>query len=278
MRAWINSMATRGFPDSIRKSEVESPVSPQNRTVAAEWDKNAVGRSTQISSGIDFSRDSVIVPAMIRALSSGPFKSLLDIGCGDGQFISRIRDLHIARHFLGIDVSSQMVRLAQSRFTNELTSFRVLEAEQAADSLGRESFEAVTANMMLSTAPDLGGVIKSVSRVLQNRGYFVFSIPHPEFFHLQEPLNRYLPENFDPANECSFDLPFTISMDPNPLPSLITYYHRPIAAYLGALANCELILRDFLQPMPPLDLDPAYLSKWRMPRFLICKAIKNSRR
>jgi SAM-dependent methyltransferase len=251
-------------------------LSADNQLIAHQWDANARARALQIESGKDLSRDQVIVPAMIDALTTSRHERLLDIGAGDGEFIGRLRKRSVARSYVGIDISGEMVRLARSRFAKQSTNFLVLEAEQAADFFGPASFDVVTANMVFNTAPRLRAICESVSRVLVEDGLFLSSLMHPAFFHLLPPLASRLPKDFDCSRESNFKLPFTISLDPRPLPSEITYFHRPVSAYLRTLSEEGFVLEDFFEPLPPPNLDRAYLANWRWPRFLIFRARRAS--
>jgi 2-polyprenyl-3-methyl-5-hydroxy-6-metoxy-1,4-benzoquinol methylase len=264
--------STVGAGETRAQDRVGSPISPGNRVTATEWDKNAEARARQIRSGRDLSRDLVIVPAMLKALTGPRVGRLLDIGCGEGEFTARLRSADVAREILGIDISERMIEIAMNRHSDSQTCFRLLEAERAAGELGAGSFHAVTANMVLNTAPNLNGVVAGVRDALKPGGHFVFSILHPTFFHRTEAFRRLIPADFDPDREAQFVRPFTISLDPDPLPSEIHFYHRPIGTYLKVLTANLLCVTDLLEPWPPGDAEPAYLATWSCPRFLIVRA------
>jgi len=248
--------------------------SQANREVAAQWNSNAQARRGQIRSGKDLSREFVIVPAMLEMLKPGGFQRLLDMGTGDGEFAGTVRDAGLAREIVGIDISEQMIELAQRDYQGAGCRFQVLEAEQAAREFGPGSFEAVTANMVFNTAPDLEGIVASAGEVLRPGGCFVFSLFHPAFFHATRTFQGAVPEGFDLSREGSFEMRFTISLDPEPLPSAIRFYHRPVAAYLKALQENGFAVADFLEPYPPEGLEVEYLDGWRAPRFLIMNAVR----
>lgn len=258
-----------------------APVSAHNLATAAAWERNAATRARQIDSGRDLSRDFAIVPGMLEAIGAHQYNNVLDVGTGDGDFLNRLRDRHAGRRFVGIDVSEKMVELAQSRYRDASTQFFVLEGEQAAEFFGQEAFDLVTANMVFNTAPDLEGVIDSVSQVLTKRGVFVFSLVHPRFFHLMEPLKRHLPSDFDASRETQLMVPFTISLDRRPLPAPILFFHRPLSTYLRLLQKSRFAVVDFIEPLPSPDLETKYLDNWKpggdgamLPRFLVVKAEK----
>jgi SAM-dependent methyltransferase len=267
-------MTTRHESSNRTLVEAEPSISPHNRPTAEVWDKNAEARARQIDSGKDLSRHFVIIPAMLEALGSRAYVAALDIGTGDGEFLDHLRRAQVSRRFVGIDVSEKMIDLARSRYANRSTRFLLLEAERAAEYFGPECFDLVTANMVLNTAPDHLGVIRGASRVLTRGGVFVLSVVHPRFFHLMEPLSRYVPAGFDASEEARIRFPLTIALDPAPLPCPILFFHRPVSTYLRALRDCGLMVLDFIEPLPPAGLKPEYMARWQLPRFLIIKAEK----
>lgn len=253
----------------------ELQISRANFRVADQWSKNAKARAHQIKSGKDLSREHIIVPTMLEAIGPKNYERVLDIGTGDGDFLARLKLANVANRYIGIDVSEKMIDIAHSEHSDILTDFFILEGERALEIFGQESFDLVTANMVLNTAPNLDGIIASAAKVLIPNGLFVFSILHPRFFHLQAPMQNYLPADFDYSKESAFETPFTITLDQKPLPSNIMYYHRPLTSFLYTLAQYHLTVVDLIEPIPPKDLDPQYLITWKMPRFLVFKTQKD---
>jgi SAM-dependent methyltransferase len=54
----------------------------------------------------------------LLALQETEFGSLLDVGCGRGEFVSQIREAFPGADFHGIDLSPEMVRMARERGVN----------------------------------------------------------------------------------------------------------------------------------------------------------------
>lgn len=267
-------MASHPNPTAFGVTARQGCEYPGNSQIAEEWDKNAEARHNQIKSGKDLSRDQVIIPAMIATLEGTGQGRLLDIGTGDGEFVSRLQQAGIAATYVGIDISPNMVKLARSQCSGSTAEFLVLEAERSAKHFGKESFDIATANMVFNTAPNIESVIRGVSDALKPGGVFVFSMIHPTFFYLQMPWAKFLPRGFDVRKPTRMRFTFTISLDLRPLPSPVTLFHRPISTYLELLAENGLSVTNFVEPLPDAKLDVAYLRNWKLPRFLIMKTRK----
>ncbi|MGO8659116.1 methyltransferase domain-containing protein, partial [Rhizobium ruizarguesonis] len=76
-----------------------------------------------------------------QELKLGPFKRLLDLGCGTGLTGGALRDL--CEDMTGIDISEKMVEIAHEKDLYE-TLF-VAEVEDFLDDNDEEAFDIITA-------------------------------------------------------------------------------------------------------------------------------------
>lgn len=115
------------------------------------------------------------VPMMVRqriqALGLGPFKRLLDLGCGTGLTGGALRD--ICDDMTGLDISEKMIEIAHEKELYE-TLF-VGELEDFLEDNDEEPFDIVTATDVLPYIGALEPLFFGVSEVLQSGGYFIFS-------------------------------------------------------------------------------------------------------
>ena len=98
------------------------------------------------------------------------FDTLLDIGCGDGAFLSLLDSLGVASYTLGVDKSPLMVQRALERGVNATT--------KDLDKLNRE-FDVITAifDMVNYLTPDeLEEFFSRLSSVTKEGSYFIFDI------------------------------------------------------------------------------------------------------
>lgn len=99
-------------------------------------------------------------------------KEVLDLGTGGGRFALRISG--IARQVFGIDISEEMIRIAQSRKSSHANvHFEVGDAEQLRFS--DQQFDIVVSAGMFEYMQDMSSYFREVHRVLKPGGVFVFT-------------------------------------------------------------------------------------------------------
>ena len=115
------------------------------------------------------------VPLMVReriqALKLGPFKKLLDLGCGTGLTGGALRD--ICGEMVGLDLSENMVEIA-----HEKDLYETLYVAEAADFLEDSEdgpFDIVAATDVLPYVGFLEELFFGVADNLEKGGYFFFS-------------------------------------------------------------------------------------------------------
>ena len=137
------------------------------------------------------------VPMMVRQrlqeLKLGPFKRLLDLGCGTGLTGGTLRDL--CEDMTGIDLSENMVEIAHEKDLYE-TLF-VAEAEDFLEDNDEDAFDLITATDVLPYLGALEPLFFGAAENLTPRGLFIFSSeslpavdtrpyavgPHQRFLH-----------------------------------------------------------------------------------------------
>lgn len=137
------------------------------------------------------------VPVMVRqrlqALELGPFKRMLDLGCGTGLTGGALRDL--VEDITGIDLSENMVEIAHEKDLYE--TLYVAEVEDFLEDNDDEPFDLVTATDVLPYLGALEPLFFGVAENMVPGGIFVFSCeslaegdertfivgPHQRFLH-----------------------------------------------------------------------------------------------
>jgi ubiquinone/menaquinone biosynthesis C-methylase UbiE len=98
--------------------------------------------------------------------------SLLDVGCGNGGFLSLVRDGN--RMLAGADLSPEMITVARQRL-GETVDLRVADSEHLPWDTG--TFDCLTCNYSFHHYPNPGVVLLDMRRVLKPGGYLVMSDP-----------------------------------------------------------------------------------------------------
>ena len=113
----------------------------------------------------------MLVRQRLQALNLGPFKRLLDLGCGTGLTGGTLRDL--CEEMTGIDLSENMVEIAHEKDLYE-TLF-VAEVEDFLDDNDEEPFDIITATDVLPYLGGLEPLFFGAAENLTSGGLFIFS-------------------------------------------------------------------------------------------------------
>jgi 2-polyprenyl-3-methyl-5-hydroxy-6-metoxy-1,4-benzoquinol methylase len=153
-----------------------------NDAVREIWDRNADFWNERMGEGNEFHRV-LVAPAQERLLDLRPGESVLDIGCGNGQFARRLADL--GADVLAFDVSPGMIENARAATpdTQGNIEYRVVDAmdSSALAALGRARFDAAVCTMAIMDMAAIEPLISALRSLLKSGGRFTFSIVHPCF-------------------------------------------------------------------------------------------------
>jgi SAM-dependent methyltransferase len=255
----------------------EPPDRPLVRTrlervdLRAAWDANAPAfvawaRKPGHDSYWQFHRDAFL------ALLPTTGRRTLDLGCGEGRLS---RDLKALGHsVVGVDASPTMLAAAHEGDREIETHL----ADAAALPFADTAFDLVVAFMSLQDIDDFRGAISEGARVLEGGGRFCLSIVHP--------LNSAGGFEGDAA-----DSPFVVagsylktsyyrdSFARDGLEMEFVSAHRPIQAYVDALADAGLLVERLREVVvPERAIVRARSRRWqRVPIFLHVVALKPKR-
>ena len=167
--------------DSIGKA-----IKQQLRTRPAEfsaelarrqWDYGAEAFAELQASGNDYYRTEFFGPAHIELCGDVSGLAVLDVGCGAGYFSRELsaRDAIVT----GIDLSSEMVKIAKPLSDNDRIGYLQLDAADIAETFPPKSFDLATACVSLQDMHDPSAVLTAVYRILKPESRFVFCNTHP---------------------------------------------------------------------------------------------------
>lgn len=99
--------------------------------------------------------------------------TLLEVGCGNGYLLSRIRERFSLLHLVGIDYSLEMVSLAQSR---DISQCEVKQSDVKQMPFPSNSFDVVVGErciINLMDRNDQAFALSEIARVLKPSGYYI---------------------------------------------------------------------------------------------------------
>ncbi|MBO3760717.1 methyltransferase domain-containing protein [Ciceribacter sp. L1K22] len=134
----------------------------------------------------------MLVRQRLQELKLGPFKRMLDLGCGTGLTGGALRDM--VEDITGIDISENMVELAHEKDLYE--TLYVAEVEDYLEDNDEDAFDLVTATDVLPYLGALEPLFFGAAENMEQGGIFVFSSetlpsgtgtyavgPHQRFLH-----------------------------------------------------------------------------------------------
>lgn len=113
----------------------------------------------------------MIVRQRLQSLNFGPFKRLLDLGCGTGLTGSALRDM--VEDSTGIDISENMVEIAHEKEIYE--TLYVAEVEDFLEDNDDDAFDLITATDVLPYLGALEPLFFGAAENMVPGGIFVFS-------------------------------------------------------------------------------------------------------
>jgi ubiquinone/menaquinone biosynthesis C-methylase UbiE len=204
---------------------------------------------------------------MYRQLQVSPHGSILDVGCGTGEWLIYLREEQKHRgRLVGLDISSGMMRSGI-----EASQQRGLEIEfivGSADELPfpDQSFDVITALHMLYHMPEIPKTLREIKRVLRPGGTFATSTnsqtERPKYVALVRSIGQMLQSGYEgpsaikvqPAE--SFPSSFTLENGESLLRQIFSAVRRfefestivlkeptPYVDYIDSI-------RDFFEPSP----------------------------
>jgi len=234
------------------------------------WNAAAAQYDAHLTSGDFWRHQHVISPAVFGLLGQVAGQDILDAGCGPGWLSVELAQR--GARVVGIDGSEQMLLRARERAASASQDVRFAEADLCSSlPLQDHSFDGVVANMVLMDIPAIGSALAEFRRALRPSGRLVFSITHSSFFlwfwtrdasgnKLWKPVDDYL----------------TIRSDMNDFWGPTRHYHRPLSWYIGALASAGFVVDALLEPTPDLERSPDTDHVWRIPDFVVIRALPRS--
>jgi RluA family pseudouridine synthase len=201
----------------------------------------------------------VILPGTVRLLEPRAGERVLDVACGQGVLCRRLSALGCT--VLGVDASETLIERARSAGTPGC-EYRVHDARDLAG-LNAGAFDAATCVMALMNIDPIEPVMRGIAASLRPGGRFVAVILHPAFrapgqtswgWDEQSPPERTgksgrrrAVRQFRRVDAYLSPVSRRIVMNPGETAAggrpIVTWtYHRPIQAYVQAMARAGLVI------------------------------------
>jgi SAM-dependent methyltransferase len=206
-------------------------------------------------------------PATLALLGEVAGLRIVDAGCGPGINAELLAKRGATVH--GIDVTPEMIELAEQRCRGLHADFQLADLAKPLDWLASDTFDKVLCALALDYIEELAPVFRELRRVTRPGGTFVFSMGHPmsDWLH---PTIRGGSIYYDRAK---FGMHWSGFGEPKPF---VEGYRRPLAEILNALVDAGWTFDHVVEPRPAPEMkaidERHYDQLSRQPVFICIRA------
>ena len=218
----------------------------------------------QVDEG-DPSRTMLLDAVMLEECGALDGRLVLDVGAGEGRF-SRMLARRGART-IALDLFWPMVQAARQRSAGQSA---VVRSPATALPIASSTVDIVVSYIVWVDVPDFQSAIAEAARVLKPGGQLIaanLSFITASTGWERSPDGRRL---FRPIDQYVDERPITLNWRGHK----VVNWHRPLSAYMQAYLSANLILRRFLEPVPPDDSlrdNPRFEDWYRIPEFTVMR-------
>jgi SAM-dependent methyltransferase len=234
---------------------------------ANPWEVSAAWWQAGFTDGADPEYEEQILPLAAECLAGA--RSILDIGCGEGQISRLARALPGVKRTVGVDPTWGQVRVAAERAGGPAYA----RGEGARLPFRDDSFDAAVACLVFEHIVDFDHAIAEVARVLCPGGRFAFLLNHPL---LQTPNSGWIDDQIlDPPEQYWRIGEYLVedeTMEEVEKDVFIPFLHRPLSRYVNTLAANGLYIERMEEPAPSagfLERATEYVAAATIPRLML---------
>lgn len=219
--------------------------------------------------------DTLERPLILELLPDIDGNDILDLGCGDAALAMQFLQAG-AHSYLGIDGSSNMVKLAEAQNSKHPfsdTQFKIAHNFIESFAYPEQSYDLVLSRLAFHYVEAIEPIFAKVYESLKPQGWFLFSVEHPIITSHQLSMKQGANRK-DWVVDRYFE---TGKRNVHWMGNDVLKYHRTLENYYQALKKSGFHIEDLREscPDPKVIKDRKLFEKRsRVPLFLILKAQK----
>ena len=213
-------------------------------------------------------------PALFSLCPDFAGKAVLDLGCGYGENCKEISRLG-AINVVGIDISKKMLEVAKCE--NKCENVQFLQLSMTNLDVLNQQFDIVVSSLSVHYIKDFDSLLKSINRLLNDHGLFIFSQEHPLTTALKEADYWSKDEAGNILHYNLTDYSLMGERRTTWIVDNVLKYHRTLSYIINSLINAGFVIEKVLEPLPSekvIQQYPAYKKYNHKPDFLLIRARK----
>ncbi|PKX95964.1 class I SAM-dependent methyltransferase [Aspergillus novofumigatus IBT 16806] len=249
-------------------------------TIPAQYDNPAFfAKYSQLPRNSGGLTNSLEWPIISRNIGQVTNQTVLDLGCGYGQFCGWASE-NGAASVHGIDASANMLEKAREFNNADNITYEQGDLDLSLKhplKLRENAYDVVHSSLAFHYPKNLAATFAAIYKALKPGGRFVFSVQHPTFSAPRTPNWGSRKDGGTPFWELESygsEGPRTVDFLGHPL----HVYHRTMETYVSLLLENGFTLVDFKECIPPAgalpEAHPDYGKEGHRPLYLILAAEK----
>jgi SAM-dependent methyltransferase len=189
-------------------------------------------------------QQTLVFPGALKLLTPQVGRTYLDIACGEGSFAEML--VKNGARAVGFDAAAALVERARRRGLAS-AEFLVGDARRFPDAVRSRRFDGAVCILAIQNISDMKAVFGAAAGVLEAGAPFIIVTNHPAFR-----IPRQSEWGWDETKKLSFrrldryltplDIPILMNPGGRGRPVTTTTHHRPIGAYVAALAEAGFVI------------------------------------
>ncbi|WP_088104203.1 class I SAM-dependent methyltransferase [Halalkalibacter urbisdiaboli] len=238
------------------------------------WDSFADTYSKKHTEQGDLHKEVFLNPTLFSLMGNVENKKVLDAGCGEG-YLSRILSKSCAV-VTAVDYSPRMIEIAKSRTPKDLLIDYSQGNCEDLNTLEDKSFDLIVSNMVIQDLANYEKAFQEMYRLLEDGGYFIFSILHPCFVTPESGWEktedgRKLHWNVD---KYFYEGAYEQRLGDK---EKMLLFHRTLTSYINTLIKIGFVLEGIVEPKPSIEMlqkYPSFEEDFRCADFIVFKLKK----